>query len=66
MTQKPDLQKMTRQELRTYALSHRHDEEDLHLYMDRLHTDPDVVRHTGGFDQQGAKLEKLIQQQAIQ
>jgi hypothetical protein len=65
MTQKPDFGAMPRKELRAYVLSHRDDEEALHLYTDRLHTDPDVIRHTGEFDQAGAiQLEKLIQQQA--
>jgi hypothetical protein len=65
MTQKPDFKHMTRKDLRAYVLSHRDNEEALHLYMDRMKTDPDVVRHTGGFDQEGsAHLERLIQQQA--
>jgi hypothetical protein len=67
MTQKPNLKQMTRQALRAYVLSHRDDEETLHLYMDRLHTDPDVERQTGTFDQEGAAhLKKLIEQAAIQ
>jgi hypothetical protein len=58
---KPELQQMTRKELRAYVLSHREDEEALHLYMDRLHNDPDVVRHTGGFDPDGnLRLQELI------
>jgi hypothetical protein len=65
MTQKSNLEHMTRKDLRAYVLSHRDDEEALRLYMDRMQTDPDVVRHTGGFDQEGAThLEQLIQQQA--
>jgi hypothetical protein len=53
--------------LRAYVLSHRDDEEALHLYMDRLHTDPDVDRQTGTFDQEGAAhLKKLIEQAAAQ
>ena len=43
--------------------SHREDEEALRLYMDRLHNDPDVARHSGGSDQEG-NLEALIRQQA--
>ncbi|NJR54523.1 MAG: hypothetical protein HC768_07850 [Acaryochloris sp. CRU_2_0] len=65
MTQKPNLNQMTRQALRAYVLSHRDDQEALHLYMDRLRTEPGVNRHTGAFDPEGAAhLESLIQQQA--
>jgi hypothetical protein len=64
MSLNPDLKQMSRKELRSYVLSHRDDEEALRFYMDRLHTDPDVIRHTGSFNQQGAtQLEQLIQQQ---
>jgi hypothetical protein len=67
MNQKPDLHKMTRRDLRSYVLTHRDDQEALRLYMDRLQTDPDVIRHTGGYDQQStAHLEQLIRQQATQ
>jgi hypothetical protein len=67
MTQKPDLKKMTRPALRAYVLAHRDDEEALHLYMDRLRTDPDVDRQTGAFDQEGAAhLKRLIEQASIQ
>jgi hypothetical protein len=65
LEQAPDLEHINRKDLRVYVLSHRDDEEALRLYMDRMQTDPDVVRHTGGFDQEGAAhLERLIQQQA--
>jgi hypothetical protein len=65
MSLKPDLEQMTRKALRAYVLSHRDDEEALRFYIDRLHTDPDVIRHTGSFNQQGTtQLEHLIQQQA--
>lgn len=65
MTMKPELQRMTRKELRAYVLSHRDDEEALHLYMDRLHNDPDVIQHTGDFDPDGnIRLQELIQQQS--
>jgi hypothetical protein len=64
MTQNLDLKHLSRKALRAYVLSHREDEEALRLYMDRLHSDPDVIRHTGGFDQEGY-LEELIRQQAI-
>jgi hypothetical protein len=67
MIRKPDLKQMSRQSLRAYVLSHREDEEALHLYMDRLHNDPDVERQTGTFDQEGAAhLKKLIEQAATQ
>lgn len=54
---------MSRKELRAYVLSHRDDEEGLRIYMARLRTDPDVVKHTGTFDEEGAaKLEQLIEE----
>ena len=60
-----DFSKMDRKKLRTYVLSHREDEEALRTYMDRLHNDPDVVRHTGKCDEEGlAKLEQLIREKA--
>ncbi len=60
-----DFSQMNRKQLRAYVLSHRDDDEALRIYMDRLHNDPDVVRHTGGFDEEGmAKLEQLIKNHA--
>lgn len=54
---------MNRKELRAYVLSHRDDEKALYIYMDRLHNDPDVVRHTGVYDEEGlARLEQLIRE----
>jgi hypothetical protein len=53
MNEQPNFQKMTRQELRAYVLKHRDDEEAMHLYMDRLHTDEDVFRFRGTYDQIG-------------
>ena len=55
---------MSRKDLRAYVLSHRDDEEALRVYMDRLHNDPGVVRHTGDCSEEGlAKLEQLIKEQ---
>lgn len=57
---------MSRKELRAYVLSHRDDEEALRMYMDRLHNDPDVIRHQGDCSEDGlAKLEQLIKRQNI-
>lgn len=57
------LSQMNQKELRAYVLSRRGDEEALHIYMDHLHNDPDVVRHTGAYDEEGlAKLEQLIEE----
>ncbi len=36
MSQKPDFQQISRQELRKYVLTHREDEEALRIYMERL------------------------------
>jgi hypothetical protein len=61
MTQHSDLQHMSRQQLRAYVLSHREDEVALRTYMDRLRTEPDVVRQMGGPDHQDfAQLEQLL------
>ena len=39
MSAKPELTTMTRIELRAYVLEHREDNEALHLYLDKAHTD---------------------------
>ena len=39
MSAKPNLMTMTKIELRAYILEHREDEEALHLYLDKAHTD---------------------------
>jgi hypothetical protein len=39
MSAKPNLMTMTKTELRAYLLEHREDEEALHLYLDKAHTD---------------------------
>jgi hypothetical protein len=65
MNDKPNFQKMTRKELRAYVLSHRDDEEAIHLYMDRLHTDPDVFRVRGNYGEDGDRqFQELIEQHA--
>ncbi|MBD2453395.1 hypothetical protein H6G80_04820 [Nostoc sp. FACHB-87] len=61
MTLKPDFQKMSRKELRTYVLTHREDEEALRIYMARLQNEPGVIRQSGGLNEQDLKqLEQLI------
>jgi hypothetical protein len=63
MTQKPDFYKISRQELRRYVLTHREDEEALQIYMERLKTEPGVIRHRGGLAEQDLEqLEQLIQE----
>ncbi len=58
-----DFSSLSRKELRAYVLTHREDEEALRIYMDRLHNDPDVVRHTGDCSEEGlAKLKQLIEE----
>ena len=37
MTQKPNFQTMTHQELKNYVLSHREDYEDFSAYVDKVH-----------------------------
>jgi hypothetical protein len=51
MTLKPDLRQMSRKELRTYVLTHREDDEALRIYMERLHNESGVIRHTGGMNE---------------
>jgi hypothetical protein len=63
MTQQPDFQKMPRQELRAYVLSHRDDEDALRIYMDRLKTEPRIDRHQGGVTADDlARLDRIVQQ----
>jgi hypothetical protein len=65
MSQKPNLQKMTRKELRAYVLANRQDEEAIHLLMDRMHTDPDVFRYRGDANPESIQhLQQLIQQRS--
>jgi len=64
MHPRPDLQQLTRQALRSYVLAHRDDQEALRLYMDRLKTDPDVIRYTGGYDI-ASELQRLIAQHSV-
>jgi hypothetical protein len=39
MSAKPDFATMNKSELRAYVLEHRHDQEALHAYLDRLHAE---------------------------
>lgn len=52
MTLKPNFQMMSRKELRNYVLTHRKDDEALRIYMDRLHNESGVIRHTGGLNEE--------------
>jgi hypothetical protein len=62
MTQPPDFQTMPRQQLRAYVLAHRHDEQALRIYMDRLKTEPGIIRHQGGVTvDELAQLDQLLQ-----
>ena len=61
MTQKPNFQQMNRKELRSYVLTHRQDEEALRIYMERLHNESGVIRHTGGLNREDFnQLEQLL------
>lgn len=62
---KPNFESMSRAELRVYVTSHRDDDEAWGIYLDRLHNDPDVIRHTGDCSEEGlAKLRRLIEERA--
>ncbi len=62
MTLKPNFQQMSRKELRTYVLAHREDDEALRIYMDRLHNESGIIRHTGGLNEEDFnQLEQLIE-----
>jgi hypothetical protein len=57
-----DFHHMSRKALRAYVLNHREDEEALRIYMDRLRTEPDIVRHTGGLSETDfARLNQVVQ-----
>ncbi|WP_448564577.1 DUF6887 family protein [Trichothermofontia sp.] len=65
MTPPPDFQTMPRQQLRAYVLSHREDEDALRTYMDRLRTEPGIIRYQGGpTDDDLAQLEQYLQRNA--
>jgi hypothetical protein len=65
MTPQPNFQTMSRQELRSYVLSHRSDENALRIYMDRLKTEPGVDRYQGGVSADDlAQLDRLLKQSA--
>jgi hypothetical protein len=67
MSQKPNFREMSRKELRAYVLANRSDEDAIHHYVDRMHTDPDVIRYRGDFGPESAQqLERLIQRHAPQ
>lgn len=62
MTQKLNFQQMSRKELRAYILAHREDDEALQCYMERLRTEPGVIRQTGGLNEEDLnQLAQLIQ-----
>ena len=61
MTRKLDYQQMGRKELRNYVLTHREDDEALRVYMERMHSEPGIIRHTGGLSEEDFnQLEQLI------
>ncbi|HAC63379.1 MAG TPA: hypothetical protein DCF68_07510 [Cyanothece sp. UBA12306] len=61
MNHKPNFYQMSRQDLRKYVLSHRQDDEALRIYMDRMRTEPGVIRVTGtNSDEDMKKLEDLL------
>ncbi len=65
MTQQPDFQTMPRQELRSYVLSHRDDENALRIYMDRLKNEPGIDRHQGNLTADDlARLDRVLQKSA--
>ncbi len=62
MTQKPDFQTMPRKELRAYVLAHRDDENALRIYMDRLKSEPGIIRLQGSVTADDlAQLDQLLQ-----
>ena len=42
---KPNFQAMSKEELRTYVLKHRDDEEAFYIYMDKLHAQEERIKH---------------------
>lgn len=50
MSPKPDLTTMNTTEIRSYVLEHRDDEEALHTYLDRLHSENSGSRTYGSGD----------------
>ena len=61
MTQKPNFQTMPRKKLRAYVLAHRDDENALRIYMDRLKSEPGIIRHQGGVTADDlAQLDQLL------
>lgn len=63
MPQTHNFNQMNLKDLRAYVLSHRQDTQALHIYMDRLAHDPNVVHHSGNASELN-HLEQLIQQRA--
>jgi hypothetical protein len=47
MTQKPNFREISRKELRAYVLANRSDQEAIHLYVERMYTDPDALANKG-------------------
>jgi hypothetical protein len=43
---KPNFSVMSKQELRTYVLNHRDDEEAFQAYMDKLHAQENRIEHS--------------------
>ncbi len=67
MTPPPDFQTMPRQQLRAYVLSHREDEDALRIYIDRLRTEPGIIRYRGGPTATDlAQLEQYLQRSTTQ
>jgi len=62
MTQKLNLDQISRKELRNYVLTHRQDEDALRIYMKRLHSESGINRYTGGINEQDfSQLEQLLE-----
>ncbi len=60
---KQNFESMSWAELKAYITSHREDDEAFRVYIDLLHTDPDVKRISGHCDDEGIKiLEGLIKE----
>ena len=62
MNNKPDFHQIPRQDLRTYVLAHRKDDEALRIYIDRMRTEPGITRFNGTISEEDFKKpEELIQ-----
>jgi len=65
MTQKPNLEPISRKKLRAYGLANRDNREALRIYRERLHHEPGVIRPMGSFNEEDfTQLEQLLERQS--